>query len=164
MRPINLSPVEINIIRAAFEKAHGLKKSDAIKKIERKFIRAQTPITTASAKAKGRRLQQWTCEKIAELLGVAYDQSDDDCLIHSREMGQSGTDVIIRTAALKEKFPFAIECKATEAISFPRFLEQAKGNTREGEYALIVIKNSQLDEPIVAMEWNAFAKLFLGVI
>src|SRR4030066_247579 len=61
-----------------------------------KRIRDKKPIKISSRKAKGRGLQKWLCQKISEMTGILYDQSDDSCLLHSREMGQSGTDVILR--------------------------------------------------------------------
>ena len=47
-------------------------------------------IKPSSAKAKGRSLQQWVCQKISDLLGIEWGKDE---LIASREMGQSGTDI-----------------------------------------------------------------------
>ena len=47
-------------------------------------------IKTSSAKAKGRSLQQWVCQKISDLLNIPWGKDE---LIASREMGQSGVDI-----------------------------------------------------------------------
>ena len=111
----------------------------------------------SSAKAKGRNLQQRVCRGIAELLHLPFDQQDDQCLIHSREMGQSGIDIILRGVAQKQ-FPFSIECKNTETFSVYKAIEQAKSNqSKNTEWAVVHKKNHS--EPIVIMDWAAFLKL-----
>ena len=59
---------------------------------------------TQSAKAKGRRFQQWVRDKLIETLGVHPED------IESRSMGAGGEDLIMARAARK-KFPYSIECK-----------------------------------------------------
>jgi hypothetical protein len=125
-------------------------KKDIIKQLEKK------PIKISSRKAKGRELQKWVCAQISALIGIDYKQADDECLIHSREMGQSGCDIILREEA-KALFPFSIECKATEQISLPAFISQAKANTKEGERSMVVVKNKTLKEPVVILGWDDFA-------
>jgi hypothetical protein len=111
-----------------------------------------------SAKNKGARLQKWVCQKIADIFDIEFDNQDDQCLIHSREMGQSGTDIILR-GDIYNKFPYAIECKNTEKLSLYPTIEQAKNNTQLGQDWLIVHKKNR-SEPIVIMDWEAFEKLF----
>lgn len=115
-------------------------------------------IKTSSCKAKGRNLQKWVCQRIADIFNIKFNNQDDQCLIHSREMGQSGTDVILR-GEIYNKFPFAIECKNTEKLSLYPTIEQAKQNTKDNQDWLVVHKKNR-NEPIVIMSWEAFEKLF----
>lgn len=125
----------------------------------RKKIRvAGMRITHGSAKGKGRALQQWVCQRIAELVGVPYNQQDDECLIHSREMGQSGTDVVLRGIAAV-RFPYSVECKSSEGMSVQGFVIQASKNVRPGTDWLVVYKCKALDAPVVIMSWATFASL-----
>lgn len=121
--------------------------------------KTQKKITVSSAKSKGRNLQQWVCQKISELTGIPYVQSDDQCDIHSREMGQHGMDVVLRGEALK-KFPYSVECKSSESLDLVGTIEQAKNNTYKGTDWLIVHKRKALASPIVIMAWEAFEKLY----
>lgn len=112
-------------------------------------------MTTASRKAKGRNLQYWVAKKVAKLFGIVFDQQDDLCEIHSREMGQAGCDVYIRDKTLYDLFPYDIECKNTETVSLYAYIEQAKANTKEGRQWLVVHKKNQ-SKPIVIMDAEHF--------
>ena len=57
---------------------------------------------TSSAKAKGRRFQQWVRDKLIEVLDIHPED------IESRSMGAGGEDLIMARAARK-KFPYSIE-------------------------------------------------------
>jgi hypothetical protein len=115
-------------------------------------------MNTRSAKAKGRRFQYFLCEKIAELFNTTFSQSDDNCPIHSREMGQHGTDIILR-GELAKLFPYDIECKNCETISLTSWIEQAKANCKKGNNWLLAIKNKKLKKPVVVMDLEAFLEL-----
>ena len=54
-----------------------------------------------SAKAKGRKLQQWVRDKLIDLLDVHPED------IESRSMGAGGEDLIMARAA-RTKFPYSI--------------------------------------------------------
>ena len=58
-------------------------------------------LKTQSAKAKGRRLQQWVREQLIEELKVHPED------VESRSMGAGGEDLIMARAA-REKFPYSI--------------------------------------------------------
>jgi len=125
----------------------------------KKFERAEKTLKTSSRKGKGRNLQYWVCEKIAKLFNVDFVQSDDNCLIHSREMGQHGTDIILRGNIYK-KFPFDIECKSCESLSIPEWVRQARANKKEGREWLIIFKKQTIGhEPLVLMEWETFERI-----
>ena len=73
---------------------------------------------TQSAKAKGRKLQQWVRDQIIEQLEVHPED------IASRSMGAGGEDLIMGRAA-RQKFPFSVECKNVEKLKVWEAYEQA---------------------------------------
>ena len=96
-------------------------------------------ITVASAKGKGRRLQNWTAQKISELLEIPWGKDEQ---IAGREMGQSGTDIRL-VADAKDLFPWSVECKAQESWGVPSFVLQAKDNQGPGtDWLVIMTKNN----------------------
>ena len=62
---------------------------------------------TQSAKAKGRRLQQWVRDLLIEKLNVHPED------VESRSMGAGGEDLIVA----REKFPYSVECKNQEKVN-----------------------------------------------
>ena len=58
---------------------------------------------TQSAKAKGRKLQQW----FTRLLVDALSLDEDD--LESRPMGSQGEDIIMGKQS-RDRFPYSIEC------------------------------------------------------
>jgi hypothetical protein len=128
-------------------------------KLRKRLQKATRRITPASAKGKGRELQKWVCRRISLLINLFYDQQNDQCLIHSREMGQAGIDIILRGEA-QHKFPYSIECKSVEQFSIPSTIKQAKNNMAKGTDWLIVHKRKSFQEPVVILSWEGFEKLF----
>lgn len=122
--------------------------------LKKKCERALKPIKTSSAKGKGRNLQHWVCERISEITGIPYNQQSDSCLIHSREMGQAGVDIVLRGGA-DTMFPFAVECKSVENFSLYSSVDQAVKNERPQTYWLLVHKKKNRN-PIAIMDWNTF--------
>jgi hypothetical protein len=116
---------------------------------------AKKRITTASAKAKGRRLQQWVARKVSEITGI---ECGKDCLIESREMGQTGSDLKLYSIA-KEKFPFSVECKNAESWAIPMWIKQAKENQTEDSDWLLVVKRNNHEE-IVVMDAEVFFDIY----
>lgn len=130
----------------------------------KKIKNAQKTIKVSSRKGKGRGLQYWVCERIAGMFGINFVQSDDTCLVHSRTMGLSGTDVVL-TGELAEKFPFDIECKACESLSIPQWVRQARTNKKDERDWLVVFKKQTMgSEPFVIMEWATFEKIIMKEI
>ena len=76
---------------------------------------------TQSAKAKGRRFQQWVRDKLIESLGIHPED------IESRSMGASGEDLIMARSA-REKFPYSVECKNQERLNLWEAYSQAESN------------------------------------
>ncbi len=114
-------------------------------------------IKPSSAKAKGRSLQQWVCQKISDLLGIEWGKDE---LIASREMGQAGTDIRLMGEA-QERFRFSVECKNQERWSILNWVEQARKNQKDGTDWLLVVKKNRVD-PIVIMDASRFFEILQG--
>lgn len=141
------------------------KREKECERLIKKFERAEKTIKVSSRKGKGRGLQYWVCERIAKMFGIEFVQSDDNCLVHSREMGQHGTDIIVR-GEIYNKFPFDIECKSCESLSIPDWIRQAKeNNKKENRDWLVVFKKHTLgSEPFVIMGWECFEKMMMKIL
>jgi len=105
---------------------------------------------TSSAKAKGRKLQQWFANLLVEKLGV--DAED----LESRPMGSQGEDIIMGKHT-REVFPYSIECKNQEAVNVWKAYEQATENCK-GYEPLVVIKRNRT-KPLVLVDAEYFVKL-----
>ena len=99
-----------------------------------------------SAKAKGRRLQQWVRDKLIKVLDI----SEED--IESRSMGAGGEDLIMARAA-RQKFPYSIECKNQEKLNVWNAYNQSEDNSGENEPLLIIKKNNKKPLAIVDAEY-----------
>ena len=111
-------------------------------------------ITNQSAKAKGRALQKWACERISHLTGLPW--GPDEC-IASREASQHGTDVRLVGPA-RTLFPYSVECKWQETWDVPGWIRQARANQQPDTDWLLIAKRSRV-EPIVVMEASHFFDL-----
>lgn len=111
-------------------------------------------IKNASAKAKGRALQQWVCQKISNLLNLPWGKDE---LIASREASQSGTDVRLIGEA-RQRFPFSVECKAQETWALPGWIKQAQANQEPGSDWLLFCKRRR-EKPVVVMDAERFFEL-----
>ena len=89
---------------------------------------------TSSAKAKGRRLQQYVRDRIRETFGL---QEDD---VQSRSTSAPGEDIMLSPAA-RNKVPLSIECKNVQRINVWEAWEQAKTNAGEHEPTLVISRN-----------------------
>ena len=105
---------------------------------------------TQSAKAKGRRFQQWVRDKLIEQLGVHPED------VESRSMGAGGEDLIMARAA-RQKFPYSIECKNQEALNIWKAYKQAEENCK-GYEPLAVIKRNH-HKPLAVVDLEAFILL-----
>lgn len=154
MKEIKFTPDEAGYIK----KVLAQEESKTAKHILSKISRAEKRIQHASAKAKGRNLQYWVCERIAGMFGIKFDQNDNDCEIHSREMGQNGTDIVLR-GNCRRLFPFSVECKACETLNVPEWIEQASKNVEKDKDWLLVVKKQSIGKPIAIMDFGAFEKI-----
>ena len=105
---------------------------------------------TQSAKAKGRRLQQWVRDQLIEKLQVHPED------VESRSMGAGGEDLIMSRSA-REKFPYSIECKNQESLNIWKSYEQAQQNS--GNYEPIVVLKRNNVKPLVLVDADYFVEL-----
>jgi len=104
-------------------------------------------MNTQSAKAKGRKLQQWVRDAIVSACNL---QADD---VQSRSMGAGGEDIMLSPTA-RVAFPFSIECKNQERISIWKAYDQAKTNSEVHEPLLIIKRNNH--EPLAVVNARYF--------
>lgn len=105
----------------------------------------------SSAKAKGRRLQQYVVEQI--LANTDLKETD----VRSTAMGQSGLDVQLSEAARKV-FNFAVECKSQERFKGLYEVYQQAETNKEGMTPIVVIKSNR-QIPLVLISADSFFKL-----
>ena len=105
---------------------------------------------TSSAKAKGRRFQQWVRDQLIEQLGVHPED------IESRSMGAGGEDLIMARAA-REKFPYSIESKNQEKVNVWQAYAQAIDNSGDYEPVCFIKRNNQ--KPLVIVDAEYFVEL-----
>ena len=109
---------------------------------------------TQSAKAKGRRLQQWFRDLLIEKLNIHPED------IESRSMGAGGEDLIMARAA-REKFPYSVECKNQEKINLWESYNQAQQNSKNHEPVVILKRNNS--KPLILVDAEYFVKLHQDV-
>lgn len=94
----------------------------------------------SSAKAKGRRFQQWICAQILK----RFPQLGEDDVV-SRGMGGAGEDVILSTAA-RELVPLSIEAKNQERFSIWEALRQAEVNAKADHIPVVFFTRNRTRE------------------
>ena len=105
---------------------------------------------TQSAKAKGRRLQQWIRDLLIEKLEIHPED------IESRSMGAGGEDLIMARAA-RESFPYSIECKNQEKINIWEAYKQAEDNSKDSEPVVVLKRNNQ--KPLILVDAEYFVNI-----
>lgn len=109
-------------------------------------------IKPSSAKAKGRRLQQWVRDQIIAAF-PKLTVSD----VWSTSMGANGEDVKL-SAAARKLFGYSVECKALKAIAVYKAMDQATDNCPKGAEPLVVLKADRR-RPLVLMDAEHFFNL-----
>ena len=103
-----------------------------------------------SAKAKGRKLQQWVRDQLIEHRDIHPED------IESRSMGAGGEDLIMARAA-REKFPYSVECKNQERLNLWEAYSQAEANCGDHQPVVFLKKNNH--KPLVLVDADYFVKL-----
>lgn len=106
--------------------------------------------STASRKAKGRKLQQWFVGILIEKLRLSYND------VESRPMSSQGEDIILGDESRK-KFPFSVECKNQEAVNVWKSYEQAQNNCKNYQPLLIIKRNRS--KPLAVVDAEFFVEL-----
>ena len=102
-----------------------------------------------SAKAKGRKLQQWVRDMLIEHRSVHPED------IESRSKGAGGEDLIMARDA-RQKFPYSIECKNQEKLNVWDAYQQAIDNSGDYEPILVMKKNGK--KPLVVLDAENFIR------
>lgn len=106
---------------------------------------------TSSAKAKGRKFQQFIRDKILAL----FPSLEPDDVV-STSMGASGEDVKLSPAARK-LFPYAIECKKHAKIAIYSWYDQATSNAGKHEPLLFIQADRR--KALVVVDLDHFLEL-----
>lgn len=92
---------------------------------------------TRSAKAKGRRVQNWLHDELHDL----FPELEPDDII-PRQMGGAGEDIMLSPAARK-LIPCSFECKNVEKLSLHAAMRQAKANAN-GLIPVVIFKKNRI--------------------
>lgn len=103
----------------------------------------------SSAKAKGRKLQQWTRDQI--LKRYLCLEPDD---VRSTSMGASGEDILLSPAARK-LLPLSFECKNLNSMAFYKWYDQAVINCPKKAEPIVVAKANHR-KPVVIIDAEYF--------
>lgn len=109
-------------------------------------------ITPQSAKAKGRRLQQWVRDKLYSTFPKLEDGD-----IRSTSMGAGGEDLLLSPAA-RRCFPYSVECKSNKAFAVYKIMDQATENCPKGAEPLAILKADR-QKPLAVIDAEYFFKL-----
>lgn len=104
---------------------------------------------TSSAKAKGRKLQQW----VRDMILCCYPKLEKDD-VKSTSMGVSGEDIQLSPLARK-KFPYSVECKSRKKIGVYQYFDQAGQNCPSTCEPIVIIK-ADYRNPLVCMDAEVF--------
>ena len=104
-----------------------------------------------SAKAKGRRLQNLTRDKLRE----AFPSLEEDD-IKSQTMGMPGEDIVLSPAARKS-IVYSFECKNKERLDLWKSLEQPEENSADRAPVLVIKRNRS--KVYAVIEFNSFIEL-----
>ena len=105
---------------------------------------------TSSAKAKGRKLQQWFANLLVEKLNL--DEED----LESRPMGSQGEDIILGKQS-RQIFPYSVECKNQEKVNVWSAYEQAEANCKGYEPLVVIKKNGK--KPLAVIDAEYFVEM-----
>lgn len=112
-------------------------------------------IKPSSAKAKGRKHQQWVRDKIYETF-PHLEEGD----VRSTSMGAGGEDLQLSPAA-RRSFPYSVECKAFKSFAIYKVLEQAASNAPKGAEPIAIIKGDR-QRPLAVLDAEHFFSLVAG--
>jgi phosphoribosyl-dephospho-CoA transferase len=110
-------------------------------------------MTPQSAKAKGRKLQQYVRDAILRVY-VGLTLRD----VVSTSMGAGGADIKLSEAAFKN-FPYAVECKANAKNATVTLFKQAQEHAKAtGGEPVLIIKVDR-EKPVAVVDFEHFLEL-----
>jgi len=107
---------------------------------------------TSSAKAKGRRLQDYVVET---LYGKYKMLREGD--IKPAIMGESGIDIKLSPSA-EDEIPFDIECKNVEKLSIWSAIEQAESNVKDDRIPMVIFSRNR-SKKYAVIEWKKLLEI-----
>jgi len=110
-------------------------------------------VKTASAKAKGRKLQQFVRDSFINMLKPWGVEPED---VKSTSMGAGGEDVQLSPFA-RNLLPVSVECKSHKSMSIYKLYEQAEENAGEHEPLLVVKANHK--KPLAVIDFDYYLTL-----
>tara|TARA_Y100000401_G_scaffold39081_1_gene29623 strand:- start:5 stop:424 length:420 start_codon:yes stop_codon:yes gene_type:complete len=114
-----------------------MRKTQGRNRQQRTTTTRSSRIKVSSAKAKGRRLQQWVRDYLhSNLKGVEKDD------ITSTPGGVNGPDIGLSPLARK-LFPWTVECKSRSSFSVYEALEQAERNLIKNTKPVAILKGDR---------------------
>lgn len=102
------------------------------------------PIKPQSAKAKGRKFQQWVRDAILDL---NPELEPDD--VRSTSMGAGGEDLQLSPAARK-LLPISVECKHRAKVALYKDYKQASANS--GPHEPVVFLKADREKPLAVID------------
>ena len=114
-----------------------MRKTQGRNRQQRTTTTRSSRIKVSSAKAKGRRLQQWVRDYLhSNLTGVEKDD------VTSTPGGVNGPDIGLSPLARK-LFPWTVECKSRSSFSVYEALEQAERNLIKNTKPIAILKGDR---------------------
>ena len=114
-----------------------MRKTQGPSRQQRTTTTRSSRIKVSSAKAKGRRLQQWVRDYLhSNLEGIEKDD------ITSTPGGVNGPDIGLSPLARK-LFPWTVECKSRSSFSVYEALEQAERNLIKNTKPIAILKGDR---------------------
>ena len=114
-----------------------MRKTQGRNRQQRTTTTRSSRIKVSSAKAKGRRLQQWVRDYLhSNLEGIEKDD------VTSTSGGVNGPDIGLSPLARK-LFPWTVECKSRSSFSVYEALEQAERNLIKNTKPIAILKGDR---------------------
>ena len=114
-----------------------MRKTQGRNRQQRTTTTRSSRIKVSSAKAKGRRLQQWVRDYLhSNLKGIEKDD------VTSTPGGVNGPDIGLSPLARK-LFPWTVECKSRSSFSVYEALEQAERNLIKNTKPIAILKGDR---------------------
>tara|TARA_R100000654_G_scaffold18287_1_gene38300 strand:+ start:3883 stop:4302 length:420 start_codon:yes stop_codon:yes gene_type:complete len=114
-----------------------MRKTQGPSRQQRTTTTRSSRIKVSSAKAKGRRLQQWVRNYLhSNLKGIEKDD------VTSTPGGVNGPDIGLSPLARK-LFPWTVECKSRSSFSIYEALEQAERNLIKNTKPIAILKGDR---------------------